>query len=423
MKRLTDGSPIAVDTVLDALARPLHLWRRHRPGCKYASNGQSRKCKCPIYVRGTHDGQQHYRSLNLRDWDEAAAELQKIMGRDVQSFQPRVEVVKAADDWLKELEESRLKKSSLKKWRPVLAAIKLVSRTRRLVYVDEWDNDAAKALRSVWRDNTEITAYKKEEYARHFFKMMIERGHVKRSPYKGLTSIQQGKREVMPFSDAEMAAIINECHKPDSAHEPSGTQARRRALIYLMRWSGLRIADAWNLLKGQVTANEDGSATVSLNTKKTGSRVTVTIPPDAFGYICEVVAPNSIYWFHAEDATKGTSSLQRTLQTLFRRAGLPTTREQRKEGQHTAHAHRFRHTFACDLLSHGTDIGLVSRLLGHSSARITEKHYEHWIKGRQDRLDEQVRRTWNGNKRDEHKGLSEEETRMLAVFRKMKQGA
>lgn len=48
-----------------------------------------------------------------------------------------------------------------------------------------------------------------------------------------------------------------------------------------------------------------------------------------------------------------------------------------------AHAHRFRHTFAVELLKKGVPIEEVSILLGHSSVRITERHYAAWVQARQ----------------------------------------
>jgi hypothetical protein len=36
----------------------------------------------------------------------------------------------------------------------------------------------------------------------------------------------------------------------------------------------------------------------------------------------------------------------------------------------------------------------VSKLLGHTSIKTTEKHYSAWIQGRQDRLDSLVMGTW-----------------------------
>jgi hypothetical protein len=52
-----------------------------------------------------------------------------------------------------------------------------------------------------------------------------------------------------------------------------------------------------------------------------------------------------------------------------------------------AHPHRFRDTFAVELLQNGVSLEDVSKLLGHSSVKITEKHYAPWVKGRQERLE------------------------------------
>ena len=74
---------------------------------------------------------------------------------------------------------------------------------------------------------------------------------------------------------------------------------------------------------------------------------------------------------------------QRTLRRLFELAGV--------EG---GHAHRFRDTFAVELLLSGVPIDQVAVLLGHSSVKITEKHYSPWVKARQDQLEAAVRKAW-----------------------------
>ena len=54
------------------------------------------------------------------------------------------------------------------------------------------------------------------------------------------------------------------------------------------------------------------------------------------------------------------------------------------------HTHRFRDTFAVDLLEKGVSLETVSILLGHQSLKITQKHYSPWVKTRQAALDKEV---------------------------------
>ena len=46
------------------------------------------------------------------------------------------------------------------------------------------------------------------------------------------------------------------------------------------------------------------------------------------------------------------------------------------------------------LLLKGVSLDSVSKLLGHSSIKITERHYAPWVKARQEQLEAEVRRIW-----------------------------
>jgi integrase len=58
------------------------------------------------------------------------------------------------------------------------------------------------------------------------------------------------------------------------------------------------------------------------------------------------------------------------------------------------HAHRFRDTFAVELLLASIPIERVSILLGHQSVRITEKHYSPWVRSRQEQLEADLENAW-----------------------------
>ena len=63
-------------------------------------------------------------------------------------------------------------------------------------------------------------------------------------------------------------------------------------------------------------------------------------------------------------------------------------------GIKNGHSHRFRDTFATALLLEGVPLERVAVLLGHSSIKVTEKHYAPWVRARQEQLEADVRRTW-----------------------------
>lgn len=77
---------------------------------------------------------------------------------------------------------------------------------------------------------------------------------------------------------------------------------------------------------------------------------------------------------------------RRRLGTVFTLAGI-------KGG----HPHRFRDTFAVELLMSGVPLERVSVLLGHKSIKVTERHYAPWIRARQEQLEADLERSWARN--------------------------
>ncbi len=70
----------------------------------------------------------------------------------------------------------------------------------------------------------------------------------------------------------------------------------------------------------------------------------------------------------------------------------------------------FRDTFAVELLLAGVPIDQVSLLLGHSSVRITERHYAPFCKARQEQLAAAVKLAWQKSKTTAKKSPAKSKT-------------
>jgi len=109
-----------------------------------------------------------------------------------------------------------------------------------------------------------------------------------------------------------------------------------------------------------------------------------TIPPGA--------KPNPRYFFWSGNGLPKTAvaDWQRSFRRLFKLAAL----EKGDGSAKRCFPHMLRDTFAVEMLLAGVPIDQVSMLLGHSSVKITEKHYSPWVKARQDQLAASVRNAW-----------------------------
>ncbi|MHB8485076.1 MAG: tyrosine-type recombinase/integrase [Candidatus Acidiferrales bacterium] len=135
----------------------------------------------------------------------------------------------------------------------------------------------------------------------------------------------------------------------------------------------MRIGDTVSLSTDRIEGNR-----LFLYTQKTGVPVN-TIPPEFVLAALEEtprVTEKFFFWSGTGKLESIVRSWQTRLRRLFKLANVPN-----------GHAHRFRDTFAVDLLFAGVPIERVSILLGHQSVRITEKHYAPWVRSRQDQLE------------------------------------
>jgi len=186
----------------------------------------------------------------------------------------------------------------------------------------------------------------------------------------------------MPFTREEMIRIL-------TALGPSGKSAgirnaqRLRAFVLLLRYSGLRIGDAV-----QLDVNRVADSKLLLHTEKTGVPVYCVLPEMVVKALDAAPHSSARYFFWTGKSTvrSAKGKWQRRLQRLFELAKVPT-----------GHAHRLRDTFAVELLLASVPLDRVSVLLGHSSVRITERHYAPWTRSRQEQIEADLKAAWSND--------------------------
>jgi hypothetical protein len=147
------------------------------------------------------------------------------------------------------------------------------------------------------------------------------------------------------LTEEQMTAILKAVDKyPDKANA-----VRLRALVLLLRYSGLRIMDAAMLSRDRI---KDGR--LMLRTAKTGTVVHLPLPPSVIQALDACPGKPYPFWTGVSKPKSAAFVWQRSLAKLFKLAGIQD-----------AHAHRFRHSFAVGLLLEGVTIENVSALLGH----------------------------------------------------------
>lgn len=90
------------------------------------------------------------------------------------------------------------------------------------------------------------------------------------------------------------------------------------------------------------------------------------------------------FWNGVSSELSMKSIVERSLAAVFRLSMVPR-----------AHAHRFRHTLATELLGNGASFEDVADILGNSPV-IVRKHYAKWSPARQARIDDLMERVHSG---------------------------
>lgn len=355
----------------DRIPGMLNLFRRHTPKCPHRNKGRDWiKCHCPIWTDGELNGERYRRSLKTRDWARA---VKKLAGLAASEGKPEKPVDAAVKAFLEG--HSDLARSTTRKYTRVLGHLQDLARREGINSLADFGLEALDRYRAA-RDICLLTWTKELHILRHFFGWCAERRWIEVNPAKQIRMPKNVRpAEVQPYSKADVVKILSAC---EAIGRSPYERLRARAMVLLMRYAGLRISDVTTLRKDRV---RDGR--IYLHTLKNGKPVRLPLHSEVRAALELLPEPRRhaagceyFFWSGNEgSAPAAIRGASRTLRAVFKKSGVVG-----------AHAHRFRHTLAVEVLVNGGTAEDASDILGNSPAMI-RKHYAPWCDRRQERIE------------------------------------
>jgi integrase len=315
------------------------------------------------------------KGLSVRSW-EAAQRIVREWEAGGQAVTATVQ--EACERWLADSEARNLKPQSLKKYRHVKK--ELTERFGEMT-VGSVSVDDVRRMRESWKLSA-MTTRKRLELVRAFFSFCMASEWTQSNPAKNVRPPAGQPLPTLPYSEEEWTRILWALDAYGEIHPQTPEKARRqlKALLLLMRYSGLRISDAVALRREKI----DSTGRLFLYQAKTREPVLIPLPEVVLDALREADEGDAYYFWNGRSTLKtALTTWQERLKKLFLIAGCP-------EG----HSHRLRDTFAVSLLQKGVSLEDVAKLLGHRSIQVTERHYSPWVRARQESLDQAVRKVW-----------------------------
>jgi site-specific recombinase XerD len=393
---LNCGTLSCADFVLYKAARSvihmipsIAIFTRHSERCPRHGEEDWRKCNCRKHLRWTHNGKQYRQSARTRSWAQAEEERRRqeqkfaSSGGNAKPDTSPKTLDEAVSLFLIHKHNEGVKDKAYKAYKYTLDNLTAWMQQHAVFFPADLTSELLIRYQATWTKKLNSTATRSRVLTRirGFLRFCHDEKWVERIPK--MSKVRVDEVPTLPLTDEEYQKLLDTIPSTFKAEKAS----RVRALIQLMRHSGLAIRDAVTLERDELTLDEARKLyRVVTKRQKTGTDVSVILPPAVSAEVLAVHNDNARYFFWNTGTGKETSAVtnwQHTLRTLFRAAGFPKGKP-----------HQLRDTFAVGLLLQGIPIEEVSLLLGHASIRTTEKHYSPWVQARQNRLDDLVTATF-----------------------------
>ena len=353
----------------------LSLYRRYTKKCPHRSKGvRWVRCNCPVHVWGAlPNGEWIRKAVGTKSMSQARRTVE-LWERDQRTDAPPT-IDEATEAFLLSHEDSA--RATRIKYLKIMRFFRGFCETHRYEQLAQLEVESFDAYRQT-RKVAPLTWTKELQVLRSFCEFCCRRKWMTRNIARDVEmpkGIPPADRE--PYTEEEMVAILNAC---DVIGQRPYERLRARAMVLLMRYTGLSIRNTFLLRRDQI---HDGR--LEVRRAKNGKPIYVPVmlnlqaALDAVPVPRRAQDPNCPYFFYSGRGGIPIEYAQRsaegTMNAVFRRSGVQS-----------AKTHRFRHTLATRMLEQGASYEDVAAVLGNS-ARIVEKHYAKWSKGRQERID------------------------------------
>ena len=332
----------------------------------------------------------------IRDWERSG----KVLEDGERPATYGITVKDAVEKFMADARARNLTEASIKKYRVLLQrpdtedpnterarslTLEEFSENKGITKLADLKTDLLREFRAGWLDGP-LAGRKKLERMKVFFRHSAESGWIPANPAKTIKApTMKADIPTLPLSDEDIEKLhraIPAFRTSRTAHGPaigSDHVDRLAVLLRVMEYSGLRIGDACKVCEDDLDGNK-----LAMRTEKSGTRVYVPLPGWLVTEMKELPQHGGRFFCKGEGKiATSAGNYRRSLRALAKEAGMEDV-----------HPHRLRDTFAVRLLREGVPIERVSKLLGHRSVAITERHYSPWVRALQQQLEADVEKVW-----------------------------
>lgn len=390
----------------------ISVFTRHSPECPQRDNPQWKRCRCRKSLYFYEDGKARYLSARTRSWEQAERVAQRErdardpLRKELAKLAAMEEAKKAAakcreysiddalDQWIAGFKAKGATASAYAGFKNTFLAWAALNRIKMIsdvtadaldLWVASWSPEAKEKINRI-RSNTQSFRLTK---IKSFFRWATALRKLDYDPAITLRSITgDDEEETQPLTPQQFREVLQATYKYDANRrvEKDRFGADLRAIFLVQRWTGVRLVDALMLTRSGIRGNR-----LLMKIQKTGDTIDRVVPDEVMEAlkavpVRETMHPDQFFWSRKCDHrvlsgmwTPRVSRLNRHLEFRNER-GEPLR----------FRSHMLRDTFAVEMLLAGVSLDKVSRLLCHSSVRMTEEHYAPWVRARVQQLEEET---------------------------------